>query len=159
MRNSLAQRMGIHERIIKREPPKKRLRFASLPLDVSDFIIEDIVKEFAEPIYSNFYELKDGRTAVFEFEIPEVMDQIVEKYNGHEINGAKIVVEIFEQHRKQNNRGHSSGGRRSDRGATGSHYRQNVEKPARVQREDRKNTPVSVEDLDAELDAYMNAGK
>ncbi|CAR29176.1 hypothetical protein ZYGR_0Z00970 [Zygosaccharomyces rouxii] len=148
LRNSLASRIGIEDRpsSTPREPPKKRLRFTNVPLDVSDFTLEDMVKEFAEPIYCNFYDLKDSRTAVFEFEDPSVMERVVEKYNETPLNGGTVTVEIFEQERRPDRRRRTQRDNRrgNGRGSRGSHYK-------------RQDRPAMEDELNAELEDYMKS--
>lgn len=158
LRNSLASRIGIEDRQSQgpQEPPKRRLRFINVPLEVSDYTLEDMVKEFAEPIYSNFYDHKDFRTAVFEFEDPSIMDKVIEKYNGSPLSGGNVTVEIFEQERRSDKRrrqresrgGRGARGAREARGARGSHYKK---------QEKREETPKTEEDLNAELEEYMKS--
>lgn len=154
MRNSLASRIGIKD-TRPQEPPKKRLRFVNVPLHVSDFTLEDMVKEFAEPIFSNIYDHKDSRTAVFEFENPGIMEKVVEKYNSTPLEGTPVTVEIFEQDKRldarrrnhrDSRRGANRGGRggRGSRGSRGSHYK-------------RREKPATEEQLDAELENYMKS--
>ena len=71
---------------------KKRVRFTNIPLDVSDFVIEDMIKEFPQPIYSKFYDTKDSRIFIVEFGDPTVMDKVIEKYNATELNGSTITA-------------------------------------------------------------------
>lgn len=146
----MASRIGIEDRHSSKpkSPPKKRLRFTNVPLDVSDFTLEDMVKEFAIPIYSNFYDYKDSRSAVFEFEDPSVMERVVEKYNGTPLNDVTITVEIFEQgrrgdkRRRNNNRDNRRG---MGRGSRGSHYKR------------QEDTPATEDQLNAELEDYMKS--
>lgn len=142
----MASRIGVEDRLSNRprDPPKKRLRFVNVPLDVSDFTLEDMVKEFANPIYCNFYDYKDSRSAVFEFEDPSVMERVVEKFNGTTLNDGTITVEIFEQERRPDRRRHNQRESRRGmaRGNRGSHYK-------------RQNRPPTEEQLNAELESYM----
>lgn len=144
----MASRIGIEDRLSSRprEPPKKRLRFLNVPLDVSDFTLEDMVKEFAEPIYYNFYDHKDFRSAVFEFEDPSVMERVVEKYNGTPLNEGTITVEIFEQERRPDRRRRNlrDSRRGVGRGSRGSHYK-------------RQDRPPTEDQLNAELENYMKS--
>lgn len=132
-----------------RGPPKKRVKFESIPLDVSDYTVEDMVQEFGKPIYTNFYDTKESRTAVFEFEDSSVLEEIVKKFNGSELNGGQIKVEVFEFSGGQDKRRK----RRENRGSGGSHY--GVGKQRGKPRE--KPKPATVQDLNAELEEYMNS--
>ncbi|CEP62639.1 Yra2p LALA0_S06e00298g [Lachancea lanzarotensis] len=120
--------------------PKKRLRITQIPLDVSDFVVEDLVKEVAAPIYANFYDHPESRTGIFEFEDPTQLEEVAKAFADREINGSKVSVEIYELKSRQNRRvqkkGH--GGKRGERGGR----RGPTEKP-------------TAEQLDNELDAYM----
>lgn len=136
---------------LDQEPSRQRLKFTNVPLDVSDYVLEDMVKEFGEPIYSNFYDSKDNRTAVFELEDASMMEKIVEKYDSTDLNGSPITVQIFEQQRKQDRRRKQRGGRKGGRGNSGSHYSSNKEGKSNI-----KSKPTTVQDLDAELEEYMN---
>ncbi|CAI1528944.1 hypothetical protein SEUBUCD646_0K00180 [Saccharomyces eubayanus] len=144
----------------KEEPPlPKRIRMSKIPLDVSDYTLDDMIKEFGAPVFSKIFDNKEDRTCIYEFEDPEVMEKIVERYNGHELNGTKIEVEMYQPQRKHprgntNNR-HRQPVQERSRGRSGSHY---CQKPSRVSKKGKgreSNTPTSVEALDAELDAYM----
>lgn len=108
------------------------------------------MKEYGTPIYSNFYDSKDSRTAVFEFEDEAVLEKILEKYNDTELNGARLRVEIFDFNDKKNKRRNRRANQPSSRG---SHY--GVRKERGNQRE-RVRKPT-VQDLDAELEEYMNS--
>lgn len=130
-------------------PPKKRVKFENIPLEVSDYTLEDMVQEFGTPIYSNFNDTKEYRIAVFEFEDPSVLAKIVEKYNDTELNGSKIKVEIYEFSENIDKRRR----RRDNHGSGGSHY--GVTKKKGKAREPVK--PLTVQDLDAELEEYMNS--
>ncbi|CAI4034565.1 hypothetical protein SMKI_11G0100 [Saccharomyces mikatae IFO 1815] len=171
LRNELGPRLGFassdpalrsdeHFHRQKEESPlPKRIRISKIPLDVSDYTLDDMFKEFGPPTFSKIFDNKEDRTCLYEYEDPELMEKIVELYNGHELNGAKIVVEIYQPQRKQSrvslhNR-RKKGDQEYGRGRPGSHYRQ---KPSRVSKKSKgreNNTPTSVEALDAELDAYM----
>ncbi|CDH18098.1 probable RNA annealing protein YRA2 [Zygosaccharomyces bailii ISA1307] len=159
LRNSLASRIGIEDRHSHNppEPLKKRLRFVNVPLEISDYTMEDMVKEFAEPIYTNFYDHKDSRTAVFEFEDPAVMDKVVEKFDGTPLGSGNVTVEIFEQERRSDKRrrqrenrpgNHGARGTRGTRGTRGSHYKR---------QERHEERPTTEEDLNAELEEYMKS--
>ncbi|CCK71071.1 Yra2p KNAG_0G00120 [Huiozyma naganishii CBS 8797] len=154
--NTLASRMNVPSR----GPPvetKKRTKITLIPLDTSDFAIEDIVKEFGEPTYIHFYDSKDDRTCIFELSDLTSMESFVNKYNDYEIKeGSKIRAQIFEQPMKST-RPHQRGGQ-----AYGSHYKvQQAERiplrdnPRPVRRNERAKKPT-LEELDAELDDYMN---
>ncbi|QLQ82688.1 hypothetical protein HG537_0H04510 [Torulaspora globosa] len=160
LRNSLASRIGTIESSHRgsseerrREsslPPKRRIKLTNIPLDVSDYTLEDMMKEYGTPIYSNFYDSKDSRTAVFEFQDDQVLEKILEKYNDTDLNGARLCVEIVEINDKRNRRRNRRANQASSRG---SHY--GVRKERGSQRE-RVRKPT-VEDLDAELEEYMNS--
>ncbi|CCE65984.1 hypothetical protein TPHA_0O00120 [Tetrapisispora phaffii CBS 4417] len=143
------------------EPVKKRVKFSNLPVDVSDFTVEDMVKEFGTPVFSRFYEYKDGRTAVFELETPGAMEKVVEKYNDFEINGSKIAVEMFDLRQRKPK---SSFTPVYARGSRGSHYAEIREQPFTSNKSShgsrKKATQPAkptVEELDAELEAYMKS--
>ncbi|AAS53128.2 AER449Wp [Eremothecium gossypii ATCC 10895] len=174
LRNGLASRMGLGESTYRareygpsrrsrfrdrrdaRPPPPthQRVRFLNIPLDVSDYEIDDLLKDLPKPLYSKFYDHEDSRSAVFEFEDHSILDKCVELYNGLELHGAKITVEIFEQ------QGRFADSTRTNRSTD------HVEKEAGFKtgrprgkaRATKKEKPPqpTLEDLDAELDAYMN---
>lgn len=165
LRNGLAQRMGIEERPIRdyeprdvkrgaREnsrppaPPKKRLRILNIPLDASDYVIEDMIKELGATVYQNIYDHEDDRTAVFEFEDPKLMDEAVEKLNGKVLNGNVLSVEIFESQRRPER--HYQRGPRSQQ----THGHQVRPKGSRGPKREAVGKPT-IDQLDAELDAYM----
>lgn len=160
MRNSLASRIGTVENLPRgpkdgrrREaplPPKKRVKITNIPLDVSDYTLEDMVKDFGTPVYSNFYDSKECRTAVFEFEDETVLEKIVEKYKDTDLNGSRLTAEVFEFNDKKSQR---RSRRENQVSSRGSHY--SVHKEKKPQRERVK--PPTVEDLDAELEEYMNS--
>ncbi|QLL34618.1 hypothetical protein HG536_0G04800 [Torulaspora globosa] len=160
LRNSLASRIGTIENLPRegseergREsslPPKRRVKLTNIPLDVSDYTLEDMMKEYGNPIYSNIYDSKDSRTAVFEFEDEAVIEKILEKYNDTDLNGARLRVEVFNLNDKKNRRRNRRANQFSSRG---SHY--GVRKERGTQRE-RVKMPT-VQDLDAELEEYMNS--
>lgn len=101
-----------------------------------------MVKEIAKPIYSNFYDHKEGRTAVFEFEDPASIEEIIKKLNGKEMGNQSLVVESFESQRRQDRRAQRRGNHGSRRGGRET-KKEKAEKP-------------TVDQLDAELEAYMN---
>lgn len=158
LRNGLASRIGTRETPyrdldprrskkesgIETERPasKKRARILNIPLEVSDYTIEDMVKEIAKPIYSNFYDHKEGRTAVFEFEDPASIEEIIKTLNGKEMGNQSLVVESFESQRRQDRRAQRRGNHGSRRGGR-EPKKEKAEKP-------------TVDQLDAELEAYMN---
>lgn len=130
MRNSLADRIGVgksksSDRLQEfLEPPKKRVKISNIPLDVSDYTIEDIIKEFGEPTYFNIYDTKDDRVAMCEFEELKIMESLVEKFNSTDLNGIEVEAEIID-FQKRPDRRHPKGGkqgRRGPRGKRGSHY-------------------------------------
>ncbi|SCU79039.1 LAFA_0B00342g1_1 [Lachancea sp. 'fantastica'] len=129
--------------------PKKRLRIMQIPLDVSDFTVEDLVKEVATPIYANFYDHPESRTGVFEFDNTTQLEEVAKAFTDKEINGSRLSVEIYElkgrQNRRVQKRGHHGGQRAQRGGQRGGRrggQRGSVEKP-------------SADQLDQELDAYM----
>ncbi|AJS47982.1 Yra2p [Saccharomyces cerevisiae YJM1419] len=172
LRNELGPRLGFapsdaasrsKDRLYREreEPPlPKRIRISKIPLDVSDYTLDDMIKEFGSPRFSKIFDNKEDRTCIYEFEDPEVLEKIVERYNGYELHNAKIEVEIYQPQRKHSRM--NAHNRRKQtaqehgRGRPGSHYRQ---RPNRVSKKnkgrEKNNTPTSVEALDAELDAYM----
>ena len=79
--------------------PKQRVRIEGIALDVSDFKLEDMVNEFDKPSYLKIYDTKDSRVCIFKLGDVSKMEQFVERYNGFELNGNSIKVEIFEQQR------------------------------------------------------------
>ncbi|SCU82323.1 LAME_0C00628g1_1 [Lachancea meyersii CBS 8951] len=121
--------------------PKKRVRIIKIPLDVSDFVIEDMVKEIATPVYANFYDHADSRTGVFEFEKPTQLEQVAAAFTDREVNGSKLSADIYELKSRQNRRTQKKGHHGARRG----------------QRGGRKESPVkpSADQLDQELEAYM----
>lgn len=156
----MASRIGTVENLPKRENegrrretpsvPKRRVKFTNIPLDVSDYTLEDMVKEYGATIYSNFYDSKEDRTAVFEFEDESVLDKIVEKYNDTELHGSRLHVEIFDLNDRKSRRRDRRVNQRSSRG---SHY--GVRKDHGAPRQRVK--PPTAQDLDAELEEYMNS--
>ncbi|EJS43006.1 yra2p [Saccharomyces arboricola H-6] len=171
LRNELGPRLGFassdpalkwNDRVSSQKeesPLPKRIRISKIPLDVSDYTIDDMIKEFGVPVFSKLFDNKEERTCIYEFEDPEVMEMVVERYNGHELNGSKIEVEIYQPQRKHSRI--SSHDRRRQpiqergRGRPGSHYRQKSNRVSKRGKGRENNTPTSVEALDAELDAYM----
>lgn len=140
---------GNRQRREPSRPAKKRVKFENIPLDVSDYTLEDMVQEFGTPVYSNFYDTKESRTAVFELEDSSLLQKIVEKYNDTELNGRKLKVEIYDSNGSQGRRQ-----RRGDnRGSGGSHYA--VGKKKGKAKDQVK--PTTVQDLNAELEEYMNS--
>lgn len=133
-------------------------------MDTSDYAIEDWVNEFDKPVFFRIYDTKECRNCVFEFHTMAKMNEFVAKYNNFQVNedGAAITAEIFEvQHRRgrqnrfvladeysRNNRERQG---RGPEGSRGSHY--GAGKPKRAAPE----KPKTAEQLDAELDAYMNS--
>ena len=140
--------------------PKQRVRIEGIALDVSDFKLEDMVNEFDKPSYLKIYDTKDSRVCIFELGDVSKMEQFVERYNGFELNGNSIKVEIFEQQRgsrpryqpqdfairKTGNRRRSSGLRGRNRSSRG-----HLTRKSPISR----NRPKTVEELDAELERYM----
>ncbi|KAM3164741.1 RNA annealing protein YRA2 [Lachancea thermotolerans] len=161
LRNGLAARIGIRDTPRRdldpsskswydddrneqpQEAPKQRLRILNIPLDVSDFTIDDMVKEIAEPVYSNIYDHESGRTAVFEFEAPEKTEEVRRALNEKEISGAKVTVEVFESRSRQSRRSQKKGHRGGRRG------------PRAPKRE--KPAQPTADQLDQELENYMNS--
>lgn len=129
-------------------PPKKRLRILNIPLDASDYVIEDMIKELGATVYQNIYDHEDDRTAVFEFEDPKLMDEAVEKLNGKVLNGNVLSVEIFESQRRPERR--YQRGPRSQQ----THGHQVRPKGSSGPKREAVGKPT-IDQLDAELDAYM----
>ena len=143
--------------------PKQRVRIEGIALDVSDFKLEDMINEFEKPSYLKIYDTKESRVCIFELGDVSKMQQFVERYNGSELNGNSIKVEIFEQQRgrpryhhasdfavrKTGNRRGSSAFRGRNRSSRGYLTRKSVTGRSR---------PKTVEELDAELERYMKTG-
>ncbi|EHN01567.1 Yra2p [Saccharomyces cerevisiae x Saccharomyces kudriavzevii VIN7] len=171
LRNELGPRLGFgsSDPALKSEdrayeqreesPLPKRIRISKIPLDVSDYTLDDMMKEFGVPVFSKIFDNKEDRTCIYEFGDGEVMENIVERYNGHELNGAKIEVEIYQPQRKHSrinpHSRHKQSTQDRGRGRPGSHYRQKSSRVSKKSKARENNTPTSVEALDAELDAYM----
>lgn len=147
-------------------PPKKRVKITEIPLDVSDYTIEDWITEFEQPIFIRFYDTKESRTCIFELKELPKMEEFVTKYNDFSVHeDAKIKVEIIEiqnKNKKRNkfvlkdtsSRNRDSRNRRNNnRGSAGSHYNSTRQQG----KKNNENKPKTVEQLDAELDAYMNS--
>lgn len=104
LRNELGPRLGFapsdaasrsKDRLYREreEPPlPKRIRISKIPLDVSDYTLDDMIKEFGSPIFSKIFDNKEDRTCIYEFEDPEVLEKIVERYNGHELHLSLIHI-------------------------------------------------------------------
>ncbi|SCU97677.1 LANO_0E16644g1_1 [Lachancea nothofagi CBS 11611] len=122
-------------------PAKKRMRILHIPLDVSDFVIEDMVKETALPVYSNFYDHADSRTGVFEFAKQEEIDAVAKVFTDKELNGVKLSVEVYELKNRQERRTQRKGQRGGRR-------------PQRGERKEKLAQPTA-DQLDQELEAYM----
>ncbi|SCU92926.1 LADA_0G00364g1_1 [Lachancea dasiensis] len=130
-----------------RAAPKKRLRITQIPLQVSDFVIEDLVKKIANPVYANFYDHPGSRTGVFEFEKPSQMEDVAKAFTDREVDGSKLSAEIYELKSRQNRRGQSM------RGQSGSRRR---ERGGRKDKEERRqNERPTADQLDQELADYM----
>lgn len=160
LRNTLESRLDVpvrrrddrdDERGSRTPPQVPRLKITRIPLDVSDFTIDDMVKEFGEYVYSRFYDHREDRSCIYEFSDPNVMQAIVEKHNNHELNGSAIHVEIVEPRHRPRNRAPETTRRYAP--GYGSHYEKRSEKRT----EKKRDTPKSLDDLNAELDAYMNS--
>lgn len=129
-----------------------------IPLDVSDYTLDDLIKEFGRsPVYSKVFDTKEDRTFLIEFESLDIMNEFVTKYNNYEIaDGFKVTVELFEQKPRKQKRNNTSG----RRVGYGSHYQkheQPQEKPKGGRaRKERLHKPT-LEELDAQLAAYMNS--
>ncbi|KAG0671422.1 RNA annealing protein [Maudiozyma exigua] len=146
-------------------PPKKRVKITEIPLDVSDYTIEDWITEFETPIFIRFYDTKESRTCLFELKELSKMEEFLTKYNNFQVHdNANIKVEIIEiqnrnkKHNKFHLRDTSSRdrdfrSRRNNRGSAGSHYKSTRQQS----KKNNENKPKTVEQLDAELDAYMNS--
>ncbi|SCU79399.1 LAMI_0A08658g1_1 [Lachancea mirantina] len=158
LRNGLAARMDtritprrdygprIQRDAIRRqeEPPlvtKKRLRISKIPLQTSDYRIEDLVREISSPTLVNFYDKKEERVAVLEFENEAQLEKVHDAINGKVVDEAKVVTEIFESQKRQQRRNQGRG----ERG------------PRRSRNADKEEAPSqpTADQLDAELDAYM----
>lgn len=104
-RNDLSHRININRpRPISKSDVKKRVKISNISLDTSDFTVDDMIKEFGDPIFSKFYEDKDSRTAVYEFKDPENLNKVVEKYNNTVLNNATLKVEIISASSSRNKR-------------------------------------------------------
>lgn len=131
---------------------------SNIPIDSSEYAIEDLIKDFEqEPIFRKYIENKDERKCIVEFDSLATMEKFVQKYNQFELKPeTKLVVEIIEVPTKKSrsNRFNSrhtrpTHHRNPGRNSLGSHYKQQKNVPAR-------KTKPTVEDLDKELEAYMN---
>lgn len=130
-----------------------------IPLDVSDYTLDDLVKDFGHtPVHTNLFDTKEDRTFIVEFETVEIMNEFVAKYNDYEIEeGFKVTVEVFEQ--KPRNQRKSRGGA----SGYGSHYERQSQPQQRQERtrgglqRGRPQKPT-LEELDAQLESYMNTG-
>lgn len=128
-----------------------------IPLDVSDYTLDDLVKDFGHPaLHTKLFDNKEDRTFIVEFETLDIMNEFVAKYNHYEIeDGFKVTVEVFEQKsRKQKNN-------RNGISSYGSHYeRQPQPRQERGRGGPKRERPQkpTLEELDAQLAAYMNTG-
>ncbi|CCH60857.1 hypothetical protein TBLA_0D03570 [Henningerozyma blattae CBS 6284] len=138
LRNGLASRLGIRDKSV----PEKRLRISKIGLDVSDYEIEDLLKSMGHEIkYSKTFDTKEERVVVVEFKDESVLREVVEKYQGYELNGGKVFVEVFER-RPARGRPVARPPRRGGRG--GKSFRSGRRSPER-----------SAEQLDSELEQYL----
>lgn len=141
-------------------PPKYKIKMSHIPLNVSDYTLDDLVKEFGyKPIYSKVFDTKEDRTFIIEFKTLDIMNNFVNKYNGFEIEeNCKVIVEIFEQKsRKPKNRSY-----RDKSSRYGSHYNrisQGTPRRGISKAFSRRQAPKrpTLEELDAQLAAYMNS--
>ncbi|KAH3902412.1 related to RNA annealing protein YRA2 [Saccharomycodes ludwigii] len=140
---------------------KKKLRIKNIPLSTSDFLIEDLIKDIVpETKYqASFFDHKDERTAIITFDDESVMQELVDRLNGKELEGKAIIVEIFEKEARRtvSNRFSSSRGRinksfgprgprgRGNRNSRGRGYNTSI------------NSRANQNQLDRELDEYMNS--
>ncbi|SMN19465.1 similar to Saccharomyces cerevisiae YKL214C YRA2 Member of the REF (RNA and export factor binding proteins) family [Maudiozyma saulgeensis] len=164
------QRNTLESHFIQKNPspPKNRVKIDKIPLDVSDYMIEDWINEFDEPIFLKFYDTKENRTCIFELKDLTKMKDFVSKYNNFQVHeGENISVEIIDIRSKNKGRNQNRfilkdttrrdrdyGRRRgNNRGSLGSHY----DNSKKSQKKKTVEKPKSVEQLDAELDAYMNS--
>ncbi|AET39081.1 Yra2p Ecym_3620 [Eremothecium cymbalariae DBVPG len=162
----------MRERYMERPapPPIKRIRFTDIPLSVSDEEIDNLIKGFPTPVYSRFYVHQDTRTAVFGFPNLEDLEKCAQMYEGLELHGQQVNVELFEQGSRKPYVGSSRsyhlagriGGEFSDKPSRQqrshqqrSHQQQDSHHKPKSRRGVRQPQPTT-EDLDAELDAYMN---
>lgn len=141
--------------------PKYKIKMSHIPLNVSDYTLDDLIKEFGhKPLYSKVFDTKEDRTFIIEFKNLDIMNNFVDKYNGYEIEeNCKVTVEVFEQ-KSRKQKGRFS---RSDLPHYGSHYkktyrsqlRRGISKPTSRRQTAKRPT---LEELDAQLEAYMNSG-
>lgn len=142
-------------------PPKYKVKMLHIPLNVSDYTLDDLVKEFGhKPLYSKVFDNKEDRTFIIEFENLDIMNDFVSKYNGYEIEeNCKVIVEVFQQ-KSRKQKGRLS---RGDTSHYGSHYNRTSQGQGRrgtsksASRRQTQKRPT-LEELDAQLEAYMNSG-
>lgn len=148
LRNTLESRLGLPVEKRRLVPQLFRLKITNIGLDVSDYTILDIIKEFGEPEYINFRDHKDSRSCISDFKDNEIATKLIEKYNNFEINGKSIQVTLLDQQKRKRDADQERRKlRHGPRGGYGSHYTKS-QKPI----EQRNKT---VDELNAELDAYM----
>lgn len=97
LRNTLESRLGLPVEKRRLVPQLFRLKITNIGLDVSDYTILDIIKEFGEPEYINFRDHKDSRSCISDFKDNEIATKLIEKYNNFEINGKSIQVTLLDQ--------------------------------------------------------------
>lgn len=149
--NTLESHLDVEE-----VPKKNRIMISNIPLDTSEYAIEDLIKEFnQEPIFTNFIENKNERKCILELDNLDSMEKFVTKYNNHKISPeTQLSVQIIEVPSRKprlahfkNRNDNKRGNRKPGRASFGSHYKN--------AKSSKKSKPT-LEDLDKELDAYMN---
>lgn len=117
-------------------PPKRLLRLKNIPLEVSDYQIEDWAKEIGEIESIRISDKRESRVSTIEFKDANILSTAQEILDGKEVKDLKLEAEIFE----------TGSGRRERMERT---PRPSVEAPV----EERKFK--SKEELDQEMDEYM----
>lgn len=162
LRNGLADRLGISDR--DREPRgkdggrggyrskrnfndrRKRitlLRIRNIPLETSDYEIEDWINEIGEVESIRINDRKENRVATVGFKDVQLLGTAVEKLNGKEVHGSQLEVETFEV-----------GSKNTGRGPAGPHAT-GVPTSAKTPK-NPKAEPKTKEELDQEMDDYMS---
>ncbi|CDO96007.1 unnamed protein product [Kluyveromyces dobzhanskii CBS 2104] len=168
MQNGLAGRLGIFDR--DREPRAKDrgrggnrskrafndrrkkitlLRIKNIPLETSDYEIEDWLNEIGEVESVRINDKKENRVATVGFKDPQLLGTAAEKLNGKEVHGVQLEVETFEVGAKNPSSGQSYRGN-----ATGAQSGV-ASTPANASRKS-KPEPKTKEELDQEMEDYMN---